>query len=89
MSGNVNNSPEALRQYAQQIRSFIDSQEQLLGQLLSAHSGVGSVWRDAQYEKFGDNLDMLIKHISNAVPAFDQYARHLDGKANILDEYLK
>ncbi|PEZ03303.1 hypothetical protein CN326_18410 [Bacillus sp. AFS018417] len=89
MAGNVINSPEAVRQYSQQINNGSQALEQILRQLQSAHASVGSTWKDAQHAKFGEELNRLISQIKSTIPAFEQYRNHLNKKASILDDYLK
>lgn len=89
MAGNVVNSPEAVRQYAKKISNGSQALEQVLRQLQAAHTSVGSEWKDAQYNKFGDELNSLIKQIKSTIPSFQQYTQHLIAKANILDDYNK
>ncbi|WHY54320.1 WXG100 family type VII secretion target [Peribacillus simplex] len=86
---NVVSSPEAIRQYIKKITYGSKALEEILTQLQSAHSCVESKWRDAQYEKFGDELDSLIKQIEKIIPSFQQYTQHLHAKASILEDYLK
>ncbi|PEZ03299.1 hypothetical protein CN326_18390 [Bacillus sp. AFS018417] len=89
MAGNVINSPEAVRQYSQQINKGSQALEQILKQLQSAHASVGSTWKDAQHAKFGEELNHLISQIKSTIPAFEQYRNHLNKKASILDDYLR
>ncbi|MBT9151087.1 MAG: hypothetical protein DDT40_01271 [candidate division WS2 bacterium] len=89
MSGSVINSPEAVRNYARQIQRFIEQENQALQALKSAHSTVESEWRDSQYQKFGQELELMISQIRNMMPAFESYIRHLNVKATQLDEYLR
>lgn len=88
MAGNVINSPDAIRQYAQQINKGSQALEAILRQLQSAHASVGSTWKDGQHAKFGEELNGLIKQIKSTIPAFEQYRHHLNKKASILDDYL-
>ncbi|WHY54325.1 WXG100 family type VII secretion target [Peribacillus simplex] len=89
MAGNVVNSPEAVRQYAKQITNGSQALEEVIRQLQAAHRSVGSEWKDGQYNKFGDELENLIKQIKKTIPSFQQYTQHLRAKANILDDYNK
>ncbi|TCS96622.1 WXG100 family type VII secretion target [Hazenella coriacea] len=86
---NVINSPEAVRNYAKQIQRFVQQQNQLLQTLKSAHSNVGGQWRDAQHQKFGQELESMISQIKNRLPEFESYIQHLNAKASQLDDYLR
>ncbi|WP_440970774.1 WXG100 family type VII secretion target [Peribacillus frigoritolerans] len=85
----VNSSPEALRKHAQQINKYISQQQQLLQTLKAAHRSIGSQWRDKQHDKFGKDLDDMIKQIKKTIPGFESYIKHLKAKADQLDSYLK
>lgn len=85
----INTSPEALRNFAKEIKRFIEGQEQVVGRLNSSYQNMNSEWNDPQYQKFGEAIQDIIKEVRAVIPECEQTIRYLEDKAKILDDYNK
>ena len=83
----VSADSEAIRNFAKQVKHYIVQQEALIGKLEKQYRATGGQWRDLQYEKFGESLSDLESSIKRTAPAFYEYARKLEVKAQQIDEY--
>ena len=86
--GKAHADSEAIRAFAKQVKEYVREQEALIGKLRAKYSAVNSQWNDMQYQKFGAALSELEKAIKQTAPAFQEYAKKLEGKAKQVDEYL-
>lgn len=87
MSNKINASSEALRDFASQIKTFIDDQERILSKLHSNYVNVGANWNDKQYQKFGQSMNTIVNDIRKIIPMCEESIIHLKNKADIIDEY--
>lgn len=85
----INTSPKVLREFAKEIRNFIEGQEEVIGRLVTSYRNIGSEWNDVQYKKFGECLENIIKSVKSSIPECEMTAKNLEQKAKILDEYYK
>lgn len=78
----------AIRNFAKQVKQYVSQQDALINKLKSQYSAAGGQWSDLQYQKFGQALSELEKTIKKTSPAFQEYAKKLEGKAKQIDDYL-
>lgn len=88
MSDRIITSPEVLRNFAREIQRFLDDQEQILQRLHSSYTSVGTEWNDAQYVKFGENMNDIVNQIRSIIPTCTESIQYLERKAQALENYL-
>ncbi|MGL5379329.1 hypothetical protein [Clostridium sp.] len=83
----INATPEAIREFAAEIKNFIEGQREVIGRLNNCYRNLGNDWNDPQYQKFGECLEMVTRGVGSVMPTCEETIRHLERKASILDEY--
>lgn len=86
--GKAHADSDAIRAFAKQVNEYVREQEALISKLRGKYSAVNGQWNDLQYQKFGEALSELEKTIKKTAPAFQDYAKKLEGKAKQIDAYL-
>ena len=84
----ANADSEAIRNFAKQVKQYVNQQTALINKLKSQYSAAGSRWNDLQYQKFGQALGELEKTIKKTEAAVTEYSKKLEGKAKQIDAYL-
>lgn len=79
---------EVIRNFAKQVKQYVAQQEALINRLKTQYSVAGGQWNDLQYQKFGQALGELENTIKKTAPAFYEYSKKLETKAEQIDNYL-
>jgi len=84
----VSTSPEALGRMAQNIRSFIEMQNQLITSLKRDYDSVGAEWNDPKYREFGAKLTSTTTSIQRTEPELQELIAKLMELQRKLEDYL-
>ena len=80
--------PQELRKFANNLRQFSSALKDLTSRAKSQFGHLGQTWRDQEYQKFKQEFDQTIAALNRFIPMAENYAAHLNRKAEPVEAYL-
>lgn len=80
-------NPQEIRNFQQALRQFNGEVQTSTTRVHSQLNSLASTWRDAEYQRFSQELETVLKTFERYLQSADSYVRHLDQKARALESY--
>ncbi len=84
----VISDPQEIRRFQSALRQFNQEVSTNTSRIQGQLNGLGSTWRDQEYQKFADQLNQVIQSFQQYLQNAEGYLRYLDNKAEPLERYL-
>lgn len=84
----VSNDPVELRRFTASLKKHARNIETEMARSRHELNSLNSAWRDQEYEKFNQEFAQSARVLKSLVERMEEYSKHLNIKANKLEEYL-
>lgn len=81
--------PTEIERFAKELKQFNGQLNELSHRLTGQLHNLNSSWQDQEFQKFAEQFEQTMRGIQNFVRASDAFVPMLQGKAKILEEYLR
>ena len=89
MSERADVTPEAVRQFASQLKAFNEKMDADLKRLQSQFKNLGSTWKDQEHERFGQEFEQTLKVVTRFRQSSERHIPFLLRKAQKVEDYIK